>query len=330
MISTHWLEKRQTHWNRLEQLLEQSGKGGLKSLTRSELQELGLLYRQAAADLSALREDPSGKYYAHSINLLLSRAHNTIYSGQKASAKGILHFYRFTYPQIFRHNLKLILTSFLLFVAGGLLGMLLSATRPDFVRTFLPPQMTETIERHQMWTDPVIRVSPRVSSAIMTNNLTVSFIAFAYGLTFGIGTAYMLFSNGVLIGVVGTACWYAGMGLPLWSFIAPHGILELPAIFIAGAAGFRLAQAILFPGVLTRRDSLIHSGGDAVRLLMGVVPVLIIAGLIEGFISPSQAVHWPWKFALSASIGVIFFSYLFYSARGGAAAAGSQSLHRCK
>ena len=322
MISTYWLEKRQTHWDRLEQLLEQSGKGGLKSLTRLELQELGLLYRQAAADLSALREDPSGKYYAHSVNLLLSRAHNIIYSGQKASAKGILHFYRFTYPQIFRRNLKLILTSFSMFVAGGLLGMLLSVTRPDFMRTFLPPHMIETIERHQMWTDPVIRVSPSESSAIMTNNLSVSFSAFAFGLTFGIGTAYMLFFNGLLIGVVGTACWYAGMSLPLWSFIAPHGILELPAIFIAGAAGFRLAQAILFPGVLTRRDSLIHSGGEAVRLLMGVVPVLIIAGLIEGFISPSQAVHWPWKFALSASIGVIFFSYLFYSARGGAAAAG--------
>lgn len=325
MISTHWLEKRQTHWNRLEQLLEQSGKGGLKSLTRSELQELGLLYRQAAADLSALREDPSGKYYARSINLLLSRAHNIIYSGQKASAKGILHFYRFTYPQIFRRNLKLIITSFSMFIAGGLLGMLLSVTRPDFIRAFLPPHMIETIERHQMWTDPVIRVSPRESSAIMTNNLSVSFITFGYGLTFGIGTAYMLFFNGFLIGVVGTACWYAGMSLPLWSFIAPHGILELPAIFIAAAAGFRLAQAILFPGVLTRRDSLTRSGGEAVRLLMGVIPVLIIAGLIEGFISPSQAVHWPWKFALSGSIGIIFFSYLFYSARGGAAAAAAAS-----
>src|SRR5215469_13206533 len=105
MISAYWLQKRQNHWNRLQHLLDQSQREGLKSLTRFELQELGLLYRQAAADLSTLREDPSGKSYARILNLLLSRAHNTIYTGQKASAKGIVHFYSHTYPQIFRRNL---------------------------------------------------------------------------------------------------------------------------------------------------------------------------------------------------------------------------------
>ncbi len=104
MISAYWLEKRQSHWKRLERLLDQARDQGLKSLTRLELQELGLLYRQAAADLSALRQDPSGKSYARTLNLLLARAHNTIYSGQKSSAKGILHFYRNTYPRIFRRN----------------------------------------------------------------------------------------------------------------------------------------------------------------------------------------------------------------------------------
>src|SRR5438045_7608539 len=84
MISTHWLEKRKNHWTRLEHLLDQSQKQGLATLTRSEMHEMGLLYRQAAADLSSLREDPSGNYYARSLNLLLARAHNTIYSGQKA------------------------------------------------------------------------------------------------------------------------------------------------------------------------------------------------------------------------------------------------------
>jgi hypothetical protein len=95
MISTYWLEKRQTHWKRLEHLLDQVKSSGLRSLTRLELQELGLLYRQAAADLSALREDPTGKSYARFLNLLLSRAHNTIYAGEKSSAGGIIHYYRY-------------------------------------------------------------------------------------------------------------------------------------------------------------------------------------------------------------------------------------------
>ena len=316
MISTYWLEKRQTHWKRLEHLLDQVQKEGLRSLTRSELQELGLLYRQAAADLSALREDSTGKSYARFLNLLLSRAHNIIYSGEKSSALGIVHFYSYTWPQIFRQNLRLIAISFLLFVVGGLAGMLLALTHPDYMRMFLGPRMMETIDRHKMWTESVVSVAPAASSSIMTNNITVSFITFAWGITAGIGTVFSLVFNGVMIGVVGTACWLNDMSLSLWSFVAPHGVLELPAIFIAGGAGLRIAQGMLFPGLLSRRDSLAKAGGEAVRLLMGTVPILIIAGSIEGFISPS-ALPWQWKFTLAGAIAVIFFSYLFFCARDG-------------
>jgi uncharacterized membrane protein SpoIIM required for sporulation len=318
MISAHWLEKRQSHGNRLEFLLDQVRNQGLKSLTRVELQELGLLYRQAAADLSALREDPSGKSYARTLNLLLSRAHNTIYSGQKSSAWGVVQFYRSTYPRIFRRNLGLINLAFLLFVAGALGGMLLALTRPEYMHIFVGPGMMETIERHKMWTDSIVGIKPLASSAIMTNNLSVSFIAFASGISAGVITVYLMVFNGVMIGVIGTACWLNGMSLALWSFVAAHGVLELPAIFIAGGAGFRIAQGMLFPGLLSRLDSLAQAGGEAVRLLLGTVPVLIVAGCIEGFISPSLAISWKWKFALAAANAVIFFSYLFFAARGGA------------
>ncbi len=317
MISTYWLEKRQTHWQRLEHLLDHVKDSGLRSLTRLELQELGLLYRQAAADLSTLREDPSGKSYARFLNLLLSRAHNTIYAGEKSSARGIVHYYRYTYPQIFRNNLHLINTAFLLFLIGALAGLLLAMTRPGFLHAFLPPRILETIDHHKMWTDSVVSVAPAASTGIMTNNISVSFMTFAGGITGGVLTVFSLLYNGILIGAIGAACWLGGMSLPLWSFVAPHGVLELPAIFIAGGAGLRLAQGLLFPGLYSRRDALTKSGSEAVRLLMGVVPVLIVAGLIEGFISPS-ALGWQWKFALAGSIAVIFYSYLGFCARGGA------------
>ena len=316
MISTYWLEKRQTHWRRLEHLLDQVKGHGLRSLTRLELQEMGLLYRQAAADLSALREDPTGKAYARVLNLLLSRAHNTIYAGEKSSARSIVQYYRYTYPKIFRDNLRLISAAFFLFLLGALAGWLLAITRPDFLRALLGPRMMDTIEHHKMWTDSVVRVAPAASSGIMTNNISVSFITFVGGISGGLLTIYSLIFNGVLIGGVGTACWLNDMSLRLWSFVAPHGVLELPAIFIAGGAGLRLAQGLLFPGLLSRSDSLAKSGGEAVRLLMGVVPVLIVAGLIEGFISPS-ALDWKWKFALAGSLAVIFYSYLSFCARGG-------------
>jgi uncharacterized membrane protein SpoIIM required for sporulation len=317
MISAYWLQKRQNHWNRMEALLDQCRSQGLRSLTRLELQELGLLYRQAAADLSALREDPSGKSYARSLNLLMARAHNIIYSGRKSSAKGILHFCQHAYPQVFRRNLKLISAAFLLFLAGALAGTLLSLTRPEFMSLLLGPGMMDTIERHRMWTDSVVSISPLASSYIMTNNMSVTLTTFAFGLTAGVGTVWMLVFNGVLLGAVGTACWLGDMSLPLWSFVAPHGVLELPAIFIAGGGGLRIAQGLLFPGLLSRRDALAKAGGEAVRLLLGTIPMLIVAGLIEGFISPSPAIPWQTKFTLAFAIAAIFFSYLFFAAQRG-------------
>lgn len=327
MISTYWLEKRKNHWVQLEHLLDQSRKQGLKSLTRSELQELGLLYRQAAADLSALREDPTAQYYARSLNLLLARAHNTIYSGEKSSPlHSVVHFYRYTYPQIFRRQLPLVTTAFLIFVAGGIVGLLLSVTHPDFMRAFLGPRMMNTIERHEMWTHSIVSIKPAASSQIMTNNMTVSFLAFVFGITAGLGgitwvlfnfplpdTVTLLFINGMNLGVVGAACWLYDMSLSLWSFVAPHGVLELPAIFIAGGAGLMITKALLFPGLLSRRDALAYNGAEAVKLLVGTIPILIIAGTIEGFISPS-GIRPGLKFTLAAAIATIFFLYLFLPA----------------
>lgn len=100
------------------------------------------------------------------------------------------------------------------------------------------------------------------------------------------------------------------MSLQLWSFVAPHGVLELPAIFIAGGAGLRIAQGLLFPGNLPRRDSLAHAGSEAVQLLLGTIPILIIAGIIEAFVSPTGlAVQL--KFAMAAALFVLLNVYLF-------------------
>jgi uncharacterized membrane protein SpoIIM required for sporulation len=99
------------------------------------------------------------------------------------------------------------------------------------------------------------------------------------------------------------------MSLQLWSFVAPHGVLELPAIFIAGGAGFRIAQGLLFPGVLPRRDSLARAGFEAVQLLVGTIPILIIAGLIEGFVSPTN-LPVALKFSMAAALFVLLNAYL--------------------
>jgi len=310
MISTRWIEKRKPYWAKLESLLNQSTNGGLKSLSRSDLQELSLLYRQTAADLAAIREDRASVHFARYVNQLLVRAHNTIYSGHRSSSLKALSFFWTSYPAAFRRNLKHCLLALLIFAIAGLVGAVLTYQNPDFKVKVLGPQMVETIDRHQMWTHSIVGIKPQASSAIMTNNMSVGFTAFALGITGGLGTIYMMAMNGLLIGVIGVACWFAGMSLPLWSFVAPHGVLELPAIFIAGGAGFRIAQGLLFPGVLPRRDSLARAGTEAVQLLLGTIPILIIAGTIEAFVSPTELAI-SLKFTMAASLFVLLNVYLF-------------------
>src|SRR5579863_4450088 len=151
MISTRWLEKRKPHWSKLESLLNQSGRNGLKSLSRSELQELSLLYRQTAADLAAIREDRGSVHFARYVNQLLVRAHNTIYSGRRASASAMFSFFWSTFPSVFRRNLKHCLLAVLIFAVAGGIGAMLTFQNPDFKVKILGPQMVETIDRHEMW-----------------------------------------------------------------------------------------------------------------------------------------------------------------------------------
>jgi uncharacterized membrane protein SpoIIM required for sporulation len=322
VISTSWIEKRKQYWERLEQLLEQTQRRGIRSLDRGELRELGLLYRQAASDLAVLRADTSSVHFARYLNQLLARAHNTIYSGKKTSAVSILHFFRDTYPAVFRRNLPYCLLAVVLFVVGALAGCVLTLQDPDFQLKVLGSQMVETIRRREMWTHSVVAIKPLASSAIMTNNLSVAFTTFAAGITAGLGTIYMIVFNGVLIGVIGAACYLSGMSLQLWSFVAPHGVLELPAIFIAAGAGLRLAAGLLFPGVLPRRESLARAGREAVQLLLGCVPVLFVAGIIEAFLSPTELAV-PMKFLFAAAMFTLLLFYLFGHRIGAPVKAGS-------
>jgi uncharacterized membrane protein SpoIIM required for sporulation len=310
MISTRWLDKRKPYWNRLEQLLDQSTRRGVSSLGRSELQEVGLLYRQIAADLAALREDRGSVHFARYLNQLLARAHNIIYSAHKASPYAIVRFFAVSYPRIFRSLLRYVQIAVLIFAASATLGAALTLQDPDFKLSILGPQMVQTIEKREMWTHSIVGIKPLASSAIMTNNLSVAFTTFALGITAGLGTIYMLIFNGLLIGVIGMACHLSGMSLQLWEFVAPHGVLELPAIFLAGAAGLRVAAGLLFPGYLPRRESLVRAGTEAVQLLLGSIPILVIAGIIEAFVSPT-GLAMGLKFSMAAALFALLLAYLF-------------------
>ena len=267
------------------------------------------MYRQTASDLATVREDVTSNQLTFYLNQLLGRAHNLIYMGHKQKISGLVRFYAQTFPQVFRETFSQTFLAFLIFTVTGVATWAVTIHDPAFAHRMLGPEMMATIEKREMWTKSIVTIKPLVASGIMTNNLAVCFTTFAMGITAGIGTIYMMFTNGMLIGVIGAATWQAGMALQLWSFVAAHGALELPAIFISGGAGLEIARGMLFPGLLPRRESLALAGGRAARLMIGIVPMLVVAGIIEGFLSPS-GLATALKFLLSAVLLVALTTYL--------------------
>jgi uncharacterized membrane protein SpoIIM required for sporulation len=172
-------------------------------------------------------------------------------------------------------------------------------------------EMWHIIEQHQMWTDKAEDGSPAFSGMIAANNIRVAILAFAMGITFGFGTAYVLITNGMAIGTIFGVCRAYGLDSRLLSFVAPHGVLELSAIFISGAGGLMLAKALLFPGQYRRVDALKLAARPAFSLFGGCIPLLLIAGTIEGFISPRTDIPPEAKYAISLATAICLLLYLF-------------------
>jgi uncharacterized membrane protein SpoIIM required for sporulation len=145
----------------------------------------------------------------------------------------------------------------------------------------------------------------------------VSIITYASGILAGIGPLYIMAMNGLLLGVLGTICHQAGMSVALWSFVAPHGTLELPAIFIAGGAGLIIGRSLVVAGDRPRRETLVEAGRVSLRLFGGVVPMLLVAGLIEGFVSPT-GLEPTAKFLIGGALFILLAAYLGLAGRGAA------------
>jgi uncharacterized membrane protein SpoIIM required for sporulation len=324
VISARWLEKHGPHWKRLEELLGHAGRAGASALAHRELQELALLYRQAASDLSVVREDSTSGRVTLYLNQLMGRAHNIIYMSRKPHSRGLRPFFLETFPEIFHETFSYTFAAFVIFLGGAAAGFMMCLANPAFERYLLGPQMMDTIAQHKMWTHSIVSIKPLASSQIMTNNISVSLVTFALGITAGVGTAWMLLLNGLLFGVVNAACLDAKMTFMLWSFVAAHGVLELPAIFIAGGAGLLLARGMLFPGHLPRGASVEVAGAKSVRLVLGMLPILVLAGIVEGFISPSD-LNPALKFSLAGALAVLLVIYLSRKKRSSAQPATASS-----
>ena len=305
-----FLEQRRPSWTQLEKLLLKA-KDNVRDLSKNELDELGLLYRTATSDLALAQRDFSKQKVAVYLNQLVGQTHALIYQERPVQLAWFRRFFTITFPQLYRELLPYTILATLLFLIPALLSYYVVLTQPE-AAYMIQGEGLRAMEREvasgKLWTEIAPSVRSTASAGIMTNNIQVTFLAFAGGMLSGLLTVYIMITNGMHLGSI--FAWLQPFGLSggLAEFVVAHGFIELSVIFLAGGCGLYLGDGILRPGLLSRRQALIERGRAAVLLILGCVPLLITAGLIEGFISPSS-LPWMVKLAVGLSTGIALHSY---------------------
>lgn len=313
-----WISQRKPEWTMLEDLLKILDRSGIGKLDNAQLKDLGRLYRVTSADLSRARALKLGAEVEGYLNNLVVRAHNQVYQRDKNRWKDLFHFLWIGFPDLVRQNIFYIALGFLLFTIPCVGSYCMVQKDPTFAQLeikkgepIVSEDLWDMIEKKHMWTDAAQDQSPTAFGMIATNNIRVSILAFVLGITFGFGTIYILIVNGMSIGSTFGVCQLHGMALPLMAFVAGHGVLELSAIFISGGAGLVLGKHMLFPGKLRWPDSLKVGARIAFGIFAGTVPMLLIAGSIEGFVSPRTDLSVNTKILVSLATAVGLAAYLF-------------------
>jgi uncharacterized membrane protein SpoIIM required for sporulation len=261
------------------------------------------------ADLALARRDFPGDQVVAYLNGLAARAYPLVYRAPIGSWRRLWQFFLVEFPDRYRQTGPFILAAFLLFAVPAAAGYVVVLQNPPLAEQILPADLTRVVREGRLWTDIPGLLRPLAASVIATNNIQVSIMAFAGGILLGTLTVYALVLNGLLFGAVFGYTHLYGLDGELAAFVSPHGYIELTVIFIAGGAGLRIAWAIIHPGLLRRRDALIRHGQEATLLLVGALPLLLIAGLIEGLISPSSLPSG-WKMVFGAMTGLLLHGFL--------------------
>jgi uncharacterized membrane protein SpoIIM required for sporulation len=317
MNADEFYQSRKREWELLSELLERAQKD-VKRLSPSDVERLASLYRSASSDLALARRDFPRHRIAQFLNQLVARTHAVLYQGEPLAWKKVKGFAAGGFPRLFRETFIYTFLAFLLFTLPALFAGFSVASSPESALWVLPVEVQRLIpivENKELWIDISVEERPYTSSFIMQNNIRVSFLAFASGVSGGLLTLWILVQNGLILGGLLGLTAYHGIGFELATFVIGHGVIELSVIFMAGGSGLMLGWALLRPGLMRRRDALALAARKAVQLLGGAVPWLVAAGVIEGFISPNENLSWTIKWSVGIFSGALMYSYLFFAGR---------------
>jgi uncharacterized membrane protein SpoIIM required for sporulation len=304
-------------WTELETLLARADRRGLRRLHADELDALALGYRAATSDLAVARARNYDARLVAYLNRLVARAHARVYAGTSAGGwSKAVHLFTTAFPCEVRRSWQAIALCVLITCVTAVVSYRATSADPANAYAFVSADQVPVVDRslHDSNFGFDRAFAPAMSTMIVTNNVRVAALAFAGGITAGILTLYIIGSNGLMLGTLGALFAHRGFGPDFWATIAPHGVIELFAIQVAGAAGLILAAGIVRPGRARRVDALRANAARALTLVLGVAGLLVVAGTIEGFVSP-QRLSLDVRAAFGALTAVVLCAYFALAGR---------------
>jgi uncharacterized membrane protein SpoIIM required for sporulation len=318
-----FVASRRDDWNHLENLIARGSTGRLNPLHPMQVLTLAALYRRATADLARAQRDWPDEPVHRYLNGLVARGHGVVYRRGGDVRKRLRTFYGETLPRTYRGAWPYIVASAALLFVPALVAFFVVLAHPDAAYGIASPDLIDKVHHHQLWTH--IPPEQRVEAAglIMANNIYVVLLAFAFGVCFGLPVIWVMITNGISLGGLFGLTQAYGVAGGLFEFVIAHGVLELSIVIAIGGGGLLMGWALVSPGNRSRSDALVIGTLRAFVLVLGLAPLLIVAGTIEGNISPSD-VPFGAKLLIGLSTGALLYSYLLLVGRPRRRRAGDQ------
>ncbi len=308
-------------WDRLDALLQRR-----RGVRTSDIPELIRMYRELTSHLSYAQTYFPEHDVTRRLNALAARANLAIYGKRSGEWSDVWRFISGGFPKALRKAAPFFLTAWFMMLAGAVIGFVTVQLFPGAIYALLPSQFIQGF--HPSQTGPHAVDAPVMSSLIMTNNIRVAIFAFLGAFTLGIYTCVILYQNGLILGALAAVFLQAHRSLIFWSLILPHGCIELTAIAVSGASGLMIAYRLIVPGQRTRLFALRHAAVEGGKLLFGAALLLMVAGTIEGFFTPSVA-PIPVKYGLAGTtvfLLVLYFGFAGRSRRRGLTASSVRTI----
>ncbi|MEY2926168.1 MAG: hypothetical protein RL367_645 [Pseudomonadota bacterium] len=280
-------------WSELERLVQRAESKSVRALNTEELMRLPVLYRATLSSLSIARETSLDKALTDYLEALSTRAYFFVYGVRTNARQGMADFFIHGWPNAVRSLWKETIASFLFLAAGAIAGFLLVRGDPSWYALIMDEAMAQGRGPQTSVKDlrAVIYSTQKnegtglgaFASFLFVNNTQVSFLCFALGFAFGVPTAFLIVQNGATMGALLQVYFAKGLGWNMVGWLMIHGTTELFAIILAGAAGIRIGLACAFPGEVGRMAAAAKAGKEAGLVMIGVIIMLLFAGLLEGF-----------------------------------------------